>query len=96
MKTYAAFALGELGDSAANIAQALGALTLTSGAPGREAIAALGKIGGSSARPLVENVLKLRRAGLQVDEALLAMWRFPRTPQSSALVAAYAKPVSAR
>jgi len=86
VKAYAAFALGELGDSAAHIAQALGPLALTAGPAAREAVAALGKIGGSNARPYVENVLKLRRAGLEVGEALLALWRFPRTPESSALI----------
>lgn len=90
VKAYAAFALGELGDSAAHITQGLGALTLGAGAPAREAIAALGKIGGSNARPLVENVFKLRRAGLEVGEALLAVWRFPRTPESAALIRGFA------
>ncbi|HEX6063473.1 MAG TPA: hypothetical protein VFZ04_04585, partial [Longimicrobiales bacterium] len=47
VRTYAAFALGELGDSSANVAAALGTLSTGSGAAAREAIAALGKIGGS-------------------------------------------------
>ena len=86
VRTYAAFALGELGDSSANVAAALGTLSAGSGAPAREAIAALGKIGGSHARPFVENVLRKNKSGPEVQEALLAMWRFPRTPATSALI----------
>src|SRR5687768_14696941 len=86
VRTYAAFALGELGDSAANVAAALGALSAGAGAPAREAIAALGKIGGSHARPFVASVLRNGKSGPEVQEALLAMWRFPRSPETSALI----------
>jgi cyclophilin family peptidyl-prolyl cis-trans isomerase/HEAT repeat protein len=86
VRTYAAFALGELGDSSANVAAALGTISTGSGAAAREAIAALGKIGGSHARPFVENVLRKSKSGPEAQEALLAMWRFPRTPATSALI----------
>ena len=86
VRTYAAFALGELGDSSANVVAALGPLTSGQGAAAREAIAALGKIGGSLARPHIESVLRSGRTSAEAQEALLAMWRFPRTPQNSVLV----------
>ncbi|MGQ0814189.1 MAG: peptidylprolyl isomerase [Gemmatimonadota bacterium] len=85
VKVYAAFGLGELGDSSARVAQALGPLTIGRGAAAREAVAALGKIGGSTARPLVEHVIRQHRSGLELQEALLALWRFPRTPETSTL-----------
>jgi HEAT repeat protein len=86
VRAYAAFALGELGDSSANVATALGTLSAGSGSASVEAIAALGKIGGSHARPFVEAVLRKSKSGPEVQEALLAMWRFPRSPATSALI----------
>ena len=90
VRTYAAFALGELGDSSANVATALGTLATGRGSAAGEAVAALGKIGGSHARPFVENVLRTSKGGVEAQEALLAMWRFPRTPETSALIRPFA------
>lgn len=86
VRTYAAFALGELGDTSAIVAQALSVLSRARGAAPREAIHALGKIGGPHARPHVENVLRTAKEGPEIQEALLAIWRFPRQPSTSALV----------
>lgn len=86
VQAYAAFALGELGDSSAHVIQALGALTAERGAVAQEAIHALGKIAAPAGRPFVENVLRQRRSEPEVQEALLAVWRFPRQPATSALI----------
>jgi cyclophilin family peptidyl-prolyl cis-trans isomerase/HEAT repeat protein len=84
--TYAAFGLGELADSSAYATQALGRVAAGNGGGAAEAIAALGKIGAAGGRPYVEAVLRSNKTGDSVREALLAIWRFPRQPATSALV----------
>lgn len=84
--TYAAFGLGELADSSAFATQALGRVAARQGAPAVEAIAALGKLGTAGARPYVETVLRSNTTGDALKEALLAIWRFPRQPATSAVV----------
>lgn len=86
VRVGAAFALGELGDSAAHVIQALAALTTQRGAVAQEAIHALGKIGASAGRSFVENALRQRKHEPELQEALLAIWRFPRQPATSALI----------
>jgi cyclophilin family peptidyl-prolyl cis-trans isomerase/HEAT repeat protein len=86
VSTMAAFGLGELADSSARVIAALGRVSAGKGAAATEAIAALGKIGAPGGRPFVEAVLRANNTGDELKEALLAIWRFPRQPSTSALV----------
>lgn len=91
VRTYAAFALGELADSAPRVTQALGALSAGRGVAAAEALAALGKIGGAGARLLVEKSLRRHKRGIELEAALLAAWRFPRRSTTNAWIAAHAR-----
>jgi cyclophilin family peptidyl-prolyl cis-trans isomerase len=89
VRAEAAFALGELGDSSVATATALGTLAQGTGEAAAEAVAALGKLHTAAARPHVERILTQGAAAPVVQEALLAIWRFPRNPISSQLVSRY-------
>lgn len=93
VRANAAFALGEIGDTATATIAALGARSVGQGADAVEAIAALGKIAGPTARPHVENALRTRTSGGELREALLAYWRFPRLPITSQLLVPHTKSV---
>lgn len=89
VRAEAAFALGELGDSSTNVIDALAPLTQGSGEAAVEAVAALGKLRTEGARLHVDRILTQGGAPAIVQEALLAIWRFPRQSASTQLVARY-------
>ena len=82
----AAFALGELGDSAPHIITALGTLSAGDAVDAAEAVAALGKLRTPAARTYVERVLSGTPSAPVLQEALLAIWRFPRNPATTPLI----------
>jgi len=86
VRANAAFALGELADTSSAAIAALGALSATHGLAAAEALHALGKLAVPTARPYVEAALRTLKTGPELREALLAIWRFPRTPATSELV----------
>jgi cyclophilin family peptidyl-prolyl cis-trans isomerase len=79
----AAFALGELGDTSAHIITALGALSAGDAVDAAEAVAALGKLRTATARAYVERILNGTPSPPVLQEALLAVWRFPRSPAAT-------------
>jgi HEAT repeat protein len=87
VRIAAAFALGE--DSIASAAESLGVLSRTTGEAAAEALHALGKITTPAARVFVEEALRTRKTGRELHEALLAIWRFPRLPMTTTLVAPF-------
>ncbi|HEX6065708.1 MAG TPA: peptidylprolyl isomerase [Longimicrobiales bacterium] len=92
VRAEAAFALGELGDSSVAVIAALGTLAQGSGESAAEAVGALGKLRTSGARAHVETALAQGAANAPVlQEALLAIWRFPRMAASTQLIARYLK-----
>jgi cyclophilin family peptidyl-prolyl cis-trans isomerase/HEAT repeat protein len=88
VRARAAFALGELADSAAHIVAVLSALSLGRDvAPAREAAAALGRIGVPAGRPALEALLTADHTPAPVREAaLLAAWRLPRATSTTTAV----------
>jgi cyclophilin family peptidyl-prolyl cis-trans isomerase len=86
----AAFALGELTDSSAAAVERLAALAGPLGwarpAAAAEAAHALGKIAGPQALPGLWPALTADAPPDVLHEALLAVWRLPRTPESVASV----------
>jgi len=87
VRAEAAFALGQLGDSSAHVVSALANLGLDPTealAPRVEAVAALGKLRSEQARGILETILGNGAArdgnypDAIVEEALLAIWKFPR------------------
>ena len=91
VRAEAAFALGELGDSSAAVINALATVVATEGEPAVEAIGALGKLRSEYARTLVEHVLTQGASPAKLQEALLAIWRFPRRPATTQLITRYAR-----
>src|SRR5688572_16633714 len=90
VRAEAAFALGELGDSSAAVVAALGTLAQGSGEAAAEAVGALGKLRTSAARAHVERALTQGAANAPVlQEALLAIWRFPRLPATTQIIARF-------
>ncbi|HUP90532.1 MAG TPA: HEAT repeat domain-containing protein [Longimicrobiales bacterium] len=79
VRSAAAFAIGELGDTSVAAITALNV-------PIPEAVHALGKIGGPTARAIVETMLHTSKDPAVVKEALLAIWKFPRTPATTEAV----------
>lgn len=79
VRSAAAFAIGELADSSVTAVAALHV-------PTPEALHALGKIGGATARTYVETTLRTSKNPALLKEALLAIWRFPRTPSTAEAV----------
>lgn len=89
VRADAAFALGELGDTAAHIVEALGSASRrNAGSGANEAVAALGKLRTEGARAHVETILS-RGERARLPEALLSIWRFPRKTSSTQLVTRY-------
>ena len=68
---------------------ALGTAAQGSGEVAAEAVGARGKLRASNARPHVERVLAQGAVPVVVQEALLAIWRFPRASSTTQLVAKY-------
>lgn len=83
-----AFALGELGDTSSAVVQALArSAQTTTGAETVEAVAALGRLAAPTGYSAVESVLSNARAPAPVRrEALLAVWHFPRRPNTLELL----------
>jgi len=83
VRADAAFALGELADTSAAVIDALAALLEPPDSVpvdvAREAVAALGKLATPSARAAVLALLDATAPPALHGEALLAVWRFPRT-----------------
>jgi cyclophilin family peptidyl-prolyl cis-trans isomerase/HEAT repeat protein len=87
VRAETAFALGQLGDSSAHVVSALADLGLdpTEALAARvEAVAALGKLRSEQARGILETILGNEATGNGnypdpvIEEALLAIWKFPR------------------
>ncbi len=89
VRAEAAFALGELGDSSVAVVEALGVLTQGTSEAAAEAVGALGKLRTTAARAHVERVLTQGAPSPVLQEALLAIWRFPRNSASTQLVTRY-------
>ncbi|HSJ30881.1 MAG TPA: peptidylprolyl isomerase [Longimicrobiales bacterium] len=80
VRTRAAFALGELGDTSLVVIQGLSAVALRDRAsPAAEAIAAIGRLGSDAGRTAVDSILtRTGGAASVLHETLLAAWRLPR------------------
>ena len=91
VRTEAAFALGELGDTSATVMAALAASAQLEGDVAVEAIGALGKLRTAYARTLVEHALTQGVTPARLQEALLAVWRFPRRPETTQLITRYTR-----
>jgi cyclophilin family peptidyl-prolyl cis-trans isomerase/HEAT repeat protein len=87
VRARAAFALGLLGDSSASVVHGLGNLALRDApGPAAEAAAALGRLGAAAGGAYVDSLLATGRAAIIRHEALLAAWRLPRNPATTAAV----------
>lgn len=87
VRTEAAFALGQLGDSSVVVINALAEHVNGADSVGVEAISALARLG---AREPIEALLRdPSTPALLRDEALLVLWRFPRQPQTLDLLSPY-------
>ena len=88
VRARAAFALGELGDTATTVIAALTTVSLRDmPTAASEAVAALGRLGVSAGRTAVDSLLEREAAGSALlHEALLAAWRLPRDPGTTARV----------
>jgi HEAT repeat protein len=89
VRAEAAFALGELGDSSETVVTALSRILQSREGDAVEAVAALGKIRTAAARHYVEYVLTAGAPAPVLQEALLAIWRFPRTTANTQIIARY-------
>ncbi|HEY0670637.1 MAG TPA: peptidylprolyl isomerase [Longimicrobiales bacterium] len=91
VRAEAAFALGELGDSSEAVVTALARIAQNRGVDAAEAVSALGKLRSYAARHYVEHALRTETALPILQEALLAIWRFPRTAATAQLVAPHTR-----
>ncbi|MGH7505692.1 MAG: HEAT repeat domain-containing protein, partial [Longimicrobiales bacterium] len=102
VRASGAFALGELGDSSAAVIDALATLVQseTQDSVAVEAVGALGRLGTERARPPLLTLLEERpatngdsafrtAASPPVQEALLVIWRLPRTASAVRAVRGY-------
>jgi cyclophilin family peptidyl-prolyl cis-trans isomerase/HEAT repeat protein len=89
VRAEAAFALGELGDSSTVVLSALWSLIHPGGEPAVEAVGAIGKLRTEYGRSMVERVLSEKPSIGVVQEALLAIWKFPRRPATTQLILPY-------
>ena len=89
VRTEAAFALGELGDSSATVIDSLSRLLSSASPDGVEAVAALGKLRSDSARARLERLLQSGADASLSGEALLALVRYPRRPTTTEVAAPY-------
>ncbi len=86
VRAEAAFALGELADTTKGAEEALARVLQNPGEDAVEAVAALGKLRSFAARHYLEHVLSTNAQPAIVQEALLGIWRFLRTPETTQLI----------
>src|SRR5688572_15217159 len=91
VRSEAAFALGEIGDTVPAVINALGELTRGSDEAAAEALAALGKLRTDGAWTFIERVLTTTAPPLLLREALLSSWRYPRRSDRTQLIARYTR-----
>jgi cyclophilin family peptidyl-prolyl cis-trans isomerase/HEAT repeat protein len=89
VRAEAAFALGELGDSSLIVINALASAINTGGEPGVEAVGALGKLRTETGRLAVERALASTTPPPILQEALLAIWKFPRRTTTTQMILPY-------